>query len=71
MNEQVMVRPNQRGIYFLRTHDGLNLKRVRVGRRSGDCYMMSANPVYRGLIYNQEDIEILGLVVWRGTWVWR
>ena len=69
IDKRPVERPNQRGIYFLRTHDGLNLKRVRVDRRSGDCYLMSSNPVYRDLIYNQEDIEILGLVVWRGTWV--
>ena len=69
IDKRPVERPNQRGIYFLRTHDGLNLKRVRVDRRSGDCYLMSANPVYSDLIYSQEDIEILGLVVWRGTWV--
>ena len=69
IDKRPVERPNQRGIYFLRTHDGLNLKRVRVDRRSGDCYLMSSNPVYRDLIYSQEDIEILGLVVWRGTWV--
>ena len=69
MNKQVIERPNQRGIYFLRTHYSLNLKRLWVDQRSGNCWLVSSNPAHPDLVYSKEDTDILGVMIGWVTWV--
>ena len=59
--------PNQLAAYVVRVHDGLVVKHVRYDRTEGRWHLMSHNPLNRDLIY--EDIEIMGKVVWRASWI--
>ena len=67
LDEREIERPNQRGIYLVRTIDGLSLKRVRWVDADKQWRLVSRNDRYSDLIY--PEIELLALVVWRGCWI--
>ncbi len=52
------------GIHVVRVGDALLVKRLDIGR-PGVIALVSDNPAYRTLELSQEEVQVIGRVVWK------
>ncbi|WP_121116715.1 S24 family peptidase [Croceibacterium ferulae] len=57
-------RPFREGIHVLRLGEVLNVKRLQVGK-PGRVLLISANPAYEPIEVAQDEVDIIGRVVWK------
>jgi phage repressor protein C with HTH and peptisase S24 domain len=56
--------PLRDGIYVVRLGDALLVKRIAT-RKPGKIALISDNPVYRTIKLSQDEVEVIGRVVWK------
>lgn len=69
--DTVLINITQRDIidgdlYAVRSHDSVLIKRVQ-NSLDGHLHLISDNPIFKSVIVDRNEIDILGRVVWRGS----
>jgi phage repressor protein C with HTH and peptisase S24 domain len=57
------------GIYVIRKRDTVHVKRITIGLGTDSVVIKSDNPAYATETVNQDDVEVVGRVVWLGRHV--
>lgn len=59
------TRPSKKGIYAVRTQDGIMAKYVTIDHLNQKYILSSENPLYGPREMEAEDVEIIGRLLWR------